>query len=120
LLHDLVRPHPEARQRVEAERDAQGDIRSIAAPRNEEPVNGHMGTRSHGSEQSLQQFVPVKLQVSGNITEDARQRTYLQGIVRRDGNVMLGRQVRREPQVAAGLAGNAVSKPRQRLGEIRS
>jgi len=71
-LDHLVGPNPEAHERIEAERIAQGNVGRVATARNESTTDRCKGPNSHDSEQSLQQLVPVKLQVSGNVTEDPR------------------------------------------------
>jgi len=56
---------------------------------------------SSSVEESVQQFVTAYLLMSGNISEDCGQCADSQRIVKRDGDVVLGRARSGEPQVTA-------------------
>ena len=66
-------------------------------------------------EQPLQELFAVELEMRCHIAEDRGHRADLQGVMRRNGDVMLGRKIGGQPQVVATLAGDPVTNPPQRF-----
>ena len=75
---------------------------------------------SRSADEPVQQFVSAYFVVSGNVSEDCGQCADSQRIVKRDGDVMLGRARCCEPQVTACLARGAITDSRQRFRKLRA